>query len=163
MKAGEDLTKQAFRQSRVSVDSHVADLSGICEHDFGGRLGGICRKCGLTQPETVFGPIDATPSIEQIKEVTDRILKDARKERQMNATRCKVRLVSISGGYYGTDKGRTVEFRAVSDGSEENKQFFAATPSAEFKVNLSAEAAQSLGLDQGKIGSEFYVDFTPAA
>lgn len=160
MKAGEDLTKQAFRQSRGSVDSHVADLSGVCEHDFGGLL---CRKCGFTQREIVFGPLDPTLSIEQIKEVTDRILKDARKGMHMNATRCKVRLVSISGGYYGTDKGRTVEFRAVSDGSEENKRFFAATPSAEFKVNLSAEAAQSLGLDQGKIGSEFYVDFTPAA
>lgn len=79
----------------------------------------------------------------------------------MKATRCKMRLVSISGGYYGTDKGRTVEFRAVSGDSEENKRFFAATPSGEFKVSLSAEAAQSLGLDQGKIGSEFYFDITP--
>src|SRR5579884_510780 len=152
MKTREDSTRQAFRQSRGSIDSHVADLSGICAHDFGGLLGGTCRKCGLTQPETVFGPLNVEPSIEQIRQITDRILKDARKERQMNATRCKVRLVSISGGYYGTDKGRTVEFHAVSDGSEENKRFFAATPRAEFKVNLSAEAAQSLGLDQGKIG-----------
>lgn len=80
----------------------------------------------------------------------------------MNATRCKVKLVSISGGYYGTDKGRTVEFRGVSDGSDENKKFFAATPRAEFKLNLSESAASVLGLDQGKIGSEFYVDFTPA-
>lgn len=81
----------------------------------------------------------------------------------MNATRCKVRLVSINGGYYGTDKSRNVEFRAVSDGSDENKRFFAATPNAEFKINLSALAAESLGLDAGKIGSEFYVDFSPVA
>lgn len=79
----------------------------------------------------------------------------------MNATRCKMRLVSISGGYYGTDKGRTVEFRAVSGDSEENKKFFASTPCGEFKVGLSESAARSLGLDQGKIGSEFYFDITP--
>lgn len=81
----------------------------------------------------------------------------------MNPTRCKMRLVSISGGYYGTDKGRTVEFRPVNaEGSEENKRFFQATPSGELKLTISAEAAKSLGLDQGKIGSEFYVDITPA-
>ena len=80
----------------------------------------------------------------------------------MNATRCKMRLVSISGGYYGTDKGRQVEFRAVGGDSEENKKFFQATPSGEFKVGLSEQAAKSLGLDQGKIGSEFYFDITPA-
>jgi hypothetical protein len=81
----------------------------------------------------------------------------------MNATRCKMRLVSISvsGGYYGKDKSRTVEFRAVSDDSEENKKFFAATPCGEFKIGLSDSAARSLGLDQGKIGSEFYFDITP--
>jgi len=79
----------------------------------------------------------------------------------MNATRCKVRLVSISGGYYGTDNGRSVEFRVVDGSSEENKRFFKSTPSGEFKLGLSAEASQALGLDVGKIGSEFYVDFTP--
>lgn len=85
-----------------------------------------------------------------------------KKETVMNPTRCKMRLVSISGGYYGTDKGRTAEFRAVSGDSEENKKFFAATPNGEFKVGLSEAAAKSLGLDQGKIGSEFYFDITPA-
>ncbi len=80
----------------------------------------------------------------------------------MNATRCKMRLVSISGGYYSSDKGRTVEFRPVSaEGSEENKKFFSATPSGELKFTVSETAAKSLGLDQGKIGSEFYVDITP--
>jgi hypothetical protein len=74
-----------------------------------------------------------------------------------------MRLVSISGGYYGTDKGREVMFRPVTgDGCEENKKFFQATPSGELKFSLSGEAAQSLGLDQGKIGSEFYIDITPA-
>jgi hypothetical protein len=81
----------------------------------------------------------------------------------MKSCRAKVRLVSIEGGYYGTDKTRTVTFRPVSDGSEENKRFYAATPGGEFKMTLSAEASQNLGLDAGKIGSEFYVDFTPAS
>ncbi len=81
----------------------------------------------------------------------------------MNATRCKMRLVSISGGHYASDKGRTVSFVPVyGDGSEENKRFFQATPSGEIKLNLSADAAQALQLDAGKIGSEFYVDISPA-
>ncbi len=79
----------------------------------------------------------------------------------MNATRCKVRLVSISGGYYATDKQRQVEFRAVTDGSEENKRFFQSTPQFECKIGLSEAAAKALSLDAGKIGGEFYVDFTP--
>lgn len=80
----------------------------------------------------------------------------------MNKTRCKMRLVSISGGYYASDKGRTVEFRPVdASGSDENKKFFNATPNGELKLTISPEAVQSLGLDQGKIGSEFYVDITP--
>lgn len=82
----------------------------------------------------------------------------------MNATRCKMRLMSISGGWSASDKSRTVQFVPVSgEGSEENKKFFNATPSGEIKLNISAAAAQSLGLDQGKIGSEFYVDITPAS
>jgi hypothetical protein len=91
----------------------------------------------------------------------DEIIQKAKELLTMNAIRCKMRLVSISGGYYGTDKGRTVEFRAVSGDSEENKKFFQSTPSGEFKVGLSEAAAKSLGLDQGKIGSEFYFDITP--
>jgi hypothetical protein len=80
----------------------------------------------------------------------------------MNATRCKMRLISIEGSWSASDKGCTVRLVPVSDGSEENKKFFNATPSGGLKVNISGAAAQSLGLDQGKIGSEFYVDITPA-
>ena len=80
----------------------------------------------------------------------------------MNACRAKFRLTSIDGGYYGTDKTRTVAFRAVNDGSEENKRFFTSTPTGEIKMTLSAEATVALGLDAGKIGSEYYVDFVPA-
>ncbi len=80
----------------------------------------------------------------------------------MSPCRAKVRLVSIDGGYYGTDKSRTVTFRPVTDGSEENKKFFTSTPNGEFKMMLSADAAVALKLDCGKLGSEYYVDFTPA-
>jgi hypothetical protein len=72
-----------------------------------------------------------------------------------------MKLVSISGGFYNDDKSRTVEFRAVGGTSEENKKFFTSTPSGEIKLQISAIAAESLGLDQGKISSEFYVDITP--
>lgn len=80
----------------------------------------------------------------------------------MNPTRCKMRLVSISGGHYNDDSARTVKFVPVSGGSEENKRFYAATPSGSVEFTLSGTAAKSLGLDQGKISSEFYVDITPA-
>jgi hypothetical protein len=109
----------------------------------------------------VLGPCECEPTPEEIQKHVTKILDDARKGKAMNPTRCKMRLVSISGGYYGTDKGRTVEFRAVTGDSEENKKFFQATPSGEFKVGLSESAAKSLGLDQGKIGSEFYFDIIP--
>ena len=79
----------------------------------------------------------------------------------MNATRCKMRLISIIGGYPASDKSRTVHFQPVYDDSEENKKFFNATPAGKIELTLSPQAAQSLGLDAGKIGSEFYVDLTP--
>lgn len=80
----------------------------------------------------------------------------------MNATRCKMKLVSISGGHYGDDKSRSVKFVPVMSGSEENKRFYAATPGGSLEFQISGSAAESLGLDQGRIGSEFYVDITPA-
>ena len=47
------------------------------------------------------------------------------------------------------------KFMAVSSGSEENKAFFAATPSG--SVELSA-----LKSDMFEVGKEYYLDFTPA-
>ncbi len=46
-------------------------------------------------------------------------------------------------------------FAAVTSGSEENKSFFASTPSG--KVELSALSAELF-----EIGKEYYLDFTPA-
>lgn len=77
----------------------------------------------------------------------------------MNPTRCKMKLVSISEAY---SNGRTVKFVPVSSGSEENKKFYAATPSGSVEFTVSETAARSLQLDAGKLGSEFYVDITPA-
>ena len=76
----------------------------------------------------------------------------------MHATRCKMKLVSIAEAY---NNGRTVKFSPVQSGSEENRKFYAATPSGSCEFTVSEQAAKSLGLDAGKLGSEFYVDFTP--
>lgn len=78
----------------------------------------------------------------------------------MNPTRCKMHLVSIARAW--SDGARTVKFEPVQSGSEENKRFYAATPGGSLEFTVSAQAAANLGLDQGKIGSEFYIDITPA-
>jgi hypothetical protein len=78
----------------------------------------------------------------------------------VNPTRCKMRLTSISEAY---SNGKTVKFVPVSSGSEENKRFYAATPSGSIEFTVSPDAAKNLGLDVAAIGSEFYVDITPAA
>jgi hypothetical protein len=78
----------------------------------------------------------------------------------MNATRCKMKLTSISESY---GNGRQVKFVPVTGGSEENKRFYAATPSGEIQFTVSADAAKSLQLDVAALGAEFYVDITPAA
>jgi hypothetical protein len=77
----------------------------------------------------------------------------------MNPTRCKMRLTSIAEAY---SNGKSVKFVPVSGGSEENKKFFTATPSGSLEFTVSEGAAKSLGLDVSAIGSEFYVDITPA-
>jgi hypothetical protein len=77
----------------------------------------------------------------------------------MNPTRCKMKLTSISESY---SKGRNVKFVPVSGGSEENKRFYAATPSGSLEFTISETAAKSLQLDVAALGAEFYVDITPA-
>lgn len=77
----------------------------------------------------------------------------------MNPTRCKMKLVSISEAY---SNGRTVKFVPVSDGSEENKKFYASTPSGSIEFTVSEGAAKNLNLDVAALGTEFYVDITPA-
>lgn len=53
---------------------------------------------------------------------------------------------------------RDVKLTPVVGGSEENKQFYAASPSGEIVLGCAnADAAA-----QFEVGQEFYVDFTPA-
>jgi hypothetical protein len=116
--------------------------------------------------DIVFGPTEYEPTIEAVNEYVNRILKG----RAMNPTRCKMKLVSISEAY---SNGVTVKFQPVTSGSDENKRFYAATPSGnvEFTVSQAANveftvsqaAKESLGLDVAKLGSEFYIDIIPAA
>jgi hypothetical protein len=47
------------------------------------------------------------------------------------------------------------KFSAVSSGSEENKSFFAATPSGNIEVSTVKN-------DVFEVGKEYYIDFTPA-
>jgi hypothetical protein len=68
-------------------------------------------------------------------------------------------LTSISRSY---SDGINVKFEPVQSGSEENKKFYAATPGGSMEFTVSRSAKESLGLDVAKIGSEFYVDITPA-
>lgn len=52
----------------------------------------------------------------------------------------------------------TIELCPVTGGSEENKAFFDSTPTGNIRVGtVNQEAAAAF-----EIGTEFYVDFTPA-
>lgn len=53
---------------------------------------------------------------------------------------------------------RSVYLAPVYSGSEENKEFFSATPSGQIMLNIINESA----LAQFHAGEEFYVDFTKA-
>lgn len=52
----------------------------------------------------------------------------------------------------------TVHLMPVTSGSDENKEFYAATPGG--KIDLGTINQEALA--QFVIGDEFYVDFTPA-
>ena len=75
--------------------------------------------------------------------------------------RCKMKLESIRRRkHWDKTKGdiQDLEFTAVMNGSEENKSFFAATPSGSLIVGtVNAEAVAAL-----ELGESYYVDITPA-
>lgn len=61
-------------------------------------------------------------------------------------------------GTYTQVEVRTCKFQAVTSGSEENKSFFASTPSGEISLSMtSPEAWKNFELNK-----EYYVDFTQA-
>jgi hypothetical protein len=69
----------------------------------------------------------------------------------------QVRSIERSKDWQGREV-RTVVLVPVCEGSEENKQFWEATPSGEIKLGCAnLEASSYFDLDQ-----EFYVDFTRA-
>lgn len=59
------------------------------------------------------------------------------------------------GGEQSSPFHYNYKFQAVSSGSEENKKFFAATPSG--SVELSALSSELF-----EVGKEYYLDFSPA-
>lgn len=71
------------------------------------------------------------------------------------SVRCKFKCVSIERTENGCSN---LTFRAVTSGSEENKQFFKWTPSGELKVaTVNNEAAA-----QFEPGKDYYLDISPA-
>lgn len=72
----------------------------------------------------------------------------------MNKIRAKMTVNSVVNDGHN----EAVTMCAVSDGSEENKSFATATPSASVSISINNPAAQGF-LVKGK---NFYVDFTPA-
>lgn len=69
--------------------------------------------------------------------------------------RAKFRCVQTTENDGGT---KSVKLRAVSSGSDENKQFFQYTPSGDIDLAILNPAAAAAF----KPGTEYFVDFTPA-
>lgn len=72
-------------------------------------------------------------------------------------TRAKFKCESMTKrtGWSGHAFVFSFEFRAVTSGSPENQQFFAATPGGQVRLDvLSSEAFE--------VGRDYYLDFTPA-
>jgi len=77
-----------------------------CQHTFD-RFGGRCTRCGESQRETVLGPPDMEPSIEEIQKHVKRILKS------QDTQRTELFWVAESLGDYATNgyetgMGRTI-------------------------------------------------------
>lgn len=79
-------------------------------------------------------------------------MKEGYARRKWKMTRCKM-VCSFKG-----DGNNMVSLHPVYSGSEENKQFFAATPGGQVYLNILNDAA----FEQFEQGKEYYVDFTLA-
>lgn len=69
-----------------------------------------------------------------------------------------VQSITTSKSWSGPGLMGTVLLQPVTDGSEENRKFYEATPGG--KIELGT--VNSEALKQFNIGDEFYIDFTPA-
>lgn len=74
------------------------------------------------------------------------------------STRCKARCISRTETEWSKDGKRVWSYRftAVMDGSDENKAFFAATPTFNLEVGTVRD-------DQFVVGREYVIDFTAAS
>ena len=70
----------------------------------------------------------------------------------------KVESITRKRGWGDIKEVHDVDLTPVCSGSEENKKFFAATPSGSIRLTCANAAAT----DQFELGKEYYVDFTPA-
>lgn len=70
-----------------------------------------------------------------------------------NKIRAKFNVTSITE--FGNSGGKQITLQPVINGSEENKKFWAYTPSGEIKIHVENENAN---FDFG----EYYIDFTKA-
>lgn len=80
--------------------------------------------------------------------------------------RAKFQVVAIRRTVYGVWNGKesaptevqTIEMQPVISGSDENKAFFASTPSGKIELGTVNKDAAA----QFELMGEYYVDFTPA-
>lgn len=70
----------------------------------------------------------------------------------------KVQSINRQTGWGDFKELQTIRLSPVTSGSDENKAFYAATPSGQIEIGVVPEAVGK----QFDIGQEFYVDFTPA-
>jgi|SoiMethySBSTD1v2_1073268.scaffolds.fasta_scaffold312808_2 hypothetical protein len=78
----------------------------------------------------------------------------------MNTVRAKFRVDSITRRKgYNSGETQDIKLFPVHSGSEENKSFYAATPSGEITIGCANPDAAKLF----ELGKEYYIDFTPAA
>jgi hypothetical protein len=67
--------------------------------------------------------------------------------------RCKFKVIEITKREYGS----SAKFDPVVSGSQENEEFFGATPWGQLEIGVSNES-----LDNLKPGDEYYIDITKA-
>lgn len=70
----------------------------------------------------------------------------------------KVQAIERTQSYNSDKEIQTIKMLPVTSGSEENKTFYAFTPSGEIKLGtINVDAANKF-----ELGKEYYVDFTVA-
>jgi hypothetical protein len=74
--------------------------------------------------------------------------------------RCKFKCTSVTKIEAWSDRDKhpflySYKMQVVTSGSEENKKFFASTPSGELAVS-------AVGDDLFQVGKEYFIDITPA-